>query len=79
MRRRYLEGVPASLRCLRKGSTVANKHRKRGDWKNVASAHNRTAKQLINGRGLSNIPPVTDTGSAAYRRLQRKLNHDTQR
>lgn len=49
-----------------------HKHRKKGDW--VAVVRSRVGKQreLTNGRGVSNIPSVTQTGSAAYRRLQAK-------
>jgi len=49
------------------------KHRKPGDWKNVATQRAMVVRQEPKGRGLSNVPVVTDTGSAAYRRLRKKV------
>ena len=48
---------------------TTHKGRKHGDWVAVASMRTRTPKELINGRGLSNIPKIGEVGSAAYRRL----------
>lgn len=53
---------------------MANKHRKPGAWKDIAHSRNNVPRILVNGRGLSNTPKVTETGSAAYRRLQRKVS-----
>jgi len=52
--------------------TMKGKNRKKGDW--VAVAKGRAGKnlQLTRGNGLSNVPSVTDVGSAAYRRLSKK-------
>lgn len=46
------------------------KARKVGDWKSVAAGRNNKPRELRNGRGLSNIPNPSETGSAAYRRSQ---------
>lgn len=46
--------------------------RKPGDWKVIANGRNNRERDLVKGRGLSNIPPLTDVGSAAYRRLNKK-------
>lgn len=52
---------------------MANKHRKPGDWKAVAKSRESRARQNRTGRGLTNIPDLSETGSAAYRRLQRRM------
>ena len=49
--------------------------RKKGDWQTVAKGRAHIQRDLINGRGLSNIPSVTDVGSAAYRRLMKRGKH----
>jgi hypothetical protein len=51
---------------------MAAKGRKPGDWKNVAAGRNQVVRILERGRGLSNVPGMNETGSAAYRRLQDK-------
>lgn len=48
---------------------MAAKKRKPGDWKAVASGRAKKPRDMQNGHGLKNIPAVTETGSAAYRRL----------
>jgi hypothetical protein len=48
---------------------MAAKKRKPGDWKAVAAGREKKPRDLHMGHGLKNIPAVTDTGSAAYRRL----------
>lgn len=50
-----------------------SKSRKPGDWKTLASGRAKMERELHRGCGLSNIPNVMDSGSAAYRRLQDKL------
>lgn len=49
--------------------TMKGKNRKKGDWILVARGRAARPAALSNGHGLSNIPSVTDVGSAAYRRL----------
>jgi hypothetical protein len=56
---------------------MAHKHRKKGDWLNVVKQRNMVDRIQPKSRGLSNIPTVTDTGSAAYRRLQAKQKGTT--
>ena len=51
---------------------MAGKRRKKGDWLAVAKAHAAVDRIMAKSGGLSNIPPVTDVGSAAYRRLLAK-------
>lgn len=48
---------------------MAYKGRKPGDWKAIASGRDKKERTLRIGRGLTNIPVVTETGSASYRRL----------
>lgn len=48
------------------------KARKVGDWKAVANGRAHKVREMRTGRGLSNIPNLTDVGSAAYRRLMAK-------
>ncbi len=48
---------------------MPGKKRKPGDWKAVASGRAKKEREMRQGRGLTNIPKVTETGSAAYRRL----------
>jgi hypothetical protein len=43
--------------------------RKPGDWKTIAAARERVAREIRTTRGVTNIPSVRDIGSAAYRRL----------
>lgn len=52
-----------------KTSGGSGKGRKPGDWKAIAAGRQRIQRDIINGRGLSNIPKMGDVGSAAYRRL----------
>lgn len=50
------------------------KARKPGDWKGVAAGRAQTPRIQERGKGLSNIPSMGETGSAAYRRLMDKKN-----
>lgn len=52
---------------------MAAKKRKPGDWKAIATQRGRTERSDRSGRGLTNIPNVSDVGSAAYRRSMAKL------
>lgn len=45
------------------------KARKLGQWREIAAGRAHKARELRSGRGLTNIPKLTDVGSAAYRRL----------
>ena len=45
------------------------KARKPGQWREIAAGRAHKARELRSGRGLTNIPKLTDVGSAAYRRL----------
>lgn len=51
------------------------KGRKAGDWKAIAAGRARIPRELINGRGLTNIPRIDEVGSAAYRRLVNGTRH----
>lgn len=51
---------------------MAAKRRKPGDWRAIAKSREQIPRLFPSGRGLSNIPVVTDAGSAAYRRLMKK-------
>ena len=51
---------------------MAGKQRKPGDWKAVVAGRAKVEREIHNGRGLSNVPNLNETGSAAYRRSQRK-------
>ena len=51
------------------------KARKVGDWKAVAAGRTHKPRELRNGRGLTNIPRLSDVGSAAYRRLMEKIGN----
>lgn len=53
---------------------MAAKRRKPGDWKAVANQRAKRERENRTGRGLTNIPSLSDVGSAAYRRQQAKLN-----
>lgn len=48
---------------------MARKSRKPGDWKGVAAGRAAVPRIAVRGHGLSNIPGMNETGSAAYRRL----------
>lgn len=50
---------------------MAGKRRKPSDWKAIAKSREQIPRLFPSGRGLSNIPNMTETGSAAYRRLMR--------
>lgn len=54
---------------------MANKHRKPGDWQKIATERGRRPRYNRTTRGLTNTPTVTEVGSAAYRRLQRRLGN----
>lgn len=58
---------------------MANKHRKPGDWKNIAAQRSRVEKHERTGRGLSNVPKMNETGSAAYRRMMAKRTNGYER
>lgn len=49
-----------------------SKGRKTGDWVAVAKGRANKVRDLRIGSGLAASPRLTDTGSAAYRRLQEK-------
>lgn len=51
---------------------MAAKRRKPGDWVNTARSRNLVPRIQERGRGLSNVPGMNETGSAAYRRLMDK-------
>lgn len=51
---------------------MSAKRRKPGDWKAVVAGRAKTERAVRTGRGLTNIPAVGETGSAAYRRLRSK-------
>lgn len=53
---------------------MANKHRKPGDWRGVAAGRAAVPRIAVRGHGLSNVPAMGETGSAAYRRLAEKKN-----
>jgi hypothetical protein len=52
---------------------VSGKMRTRGDWEGVARSRKNKAYEMRSTRGLTNVPSVTETGSAAYRRMQAKV------
>lgn len=52
---------------------MANKHRKPGDWRAIAGQRAKRERFNRTTRGLTNIPPLNETGSAAYRRLLAKM------
>lgn len=51
---------------------MARKSRKPGDWKGVAAGRATVPRIMVKGHGLSNVPGMNETGSAAYRRLTDK-------
>lgn len=56
---------------------MVSKRRKTGDWKAVATGRNNKPRFLPGPRGLTNIPNLGDVGSAAYRRLMKKVRKAT--
>jgi hypothetical protein len=48
--------------------------RKPGEWKTVANSRSRIERTPRTTRGLTNVPSMTDVGSAAYRRLKAKAD-----
>jgi hypothetical protein len=52
---------------------MAGKRRKPGEWEAVARGRAKIERYTRTTRGLTNIPNMGETGSAAYRRLQAKL------
>lgn len=46
-----------------------SKGRKPGQWREVANGRAKKQRDYRTSRGLTNIPAVGETGSAAYRRL----------
>lgn len=50
----------------------SGKHRKKGDWIAIAQGRLHVKRDLVNGRGVSNIPVIGQVGSAAYRRRTQK-------
>ena len=55
------------------GPNSGARGRKTGDWIAVARGReNNRNRDIRTGRGVTNIPNVTDTGSAAYRRLVKR-------
>jgi len=51
-----------------------SKHRKAGQWREVAAGRSKKPRETRTGRGLTNIPKASETGSAAYRRLLDKMS-----
>lgn len=51
------------------GPNSGAKDRKKGDWISVVKSRQGKQRDLRTSRGVTNIPRVTETGSAAYRRL----------
>ena len=51
---------------------MANKRRKPGQWREVVAGRSKIERDLRHGQGLSNVPKLSETGSAAYRRLKAK-------
>lgn len=51
------------------GGPNSGKMRKKGDWEAVARGRSHKERDLVRGRGVSNVPSIQDVGSAAYRRL----------
>lgn len=51
---------------------MAGKRRQPGAWKAIAAARAKIERSVRTSRGLTNIPLVTEVGSAAYRRLMAK-------
>lgn len=47
------------------------KHRKPGEWLKISVERSRKERLVRTGRGLTNIPVIGETGSAAYRRMRR--------
>lgn len=45
------------------------KYRTPGQWKSIAAQRAHKTRVNRTGRGLTNIPDITETGSAAYRRF----------
>lgn len=62
-----------------KQSQGAGKRRKKGDWVPIAAGRERSMREgkreIINGRGVSNVPVIGQVGSAAYRRLMDARKH----
>lgn len=52
---------------------MPGKRRKAGDWKTVVATRLHRERTLRTTRGQTNVPPVSDVGSAAYRRLASKV------
>ncbi len=52
---------------------MAAKHRKPGDWKGIHNSRNLIPRIPVKGHGLTNVPGMNETGSAAYRRLLDRL------
>lgn len=51
----------------------SNKIRNRGhDWQAIARGRANMPRVMRTTRGLTNVPNVTEVGSAAYRRMQAK-------
>lgn len=65
---------PAVGGPLQGRKAMAHKGRKPGDWKSVAAGRAAVPRIMVKGHGLSNIPGMNETGSAAYRRLADKKN-----
>lgn len=58
-----------------KQGASSGKGRKKGDWIAIAAGRARVPKDIVNGRGLSNVPKIGDVGSAVYRRLLASRGH----
>lgn len=53
---------------------MAAKKRKPGEWKAIAAGRDKKERQMREGRGLTNVPKINETGSAAYRRQFQKFS-----
>lgn len=51
---------------------MAAKRRKSGQWREIAHSRDQIPRIMAKSHGLSNIPGMNETGSAAYRRLKGK-------
>lgn len=51
---------------------MPGKMRSKGDWEKIVKEREHKPRFMPSSRGLSNDPPITQTGSAAYRRRNTK-------
>lgn len=50
--------------------TMPGKRRTPGQWIEIAKGRSKVERDVRRGAGLTNIPKLSEHGSAAYRRLQ---------